>query len=111
MVSCTTQGWSHVYLARSAIHIHVHEYVETNRDLIGLYSIRRQRLNEVPKTSPMRLIMTVDYPERVRTARCEKKIMSPYSILKHCKHYIASVTIKLVSSGKKDRVSIVDRTT
>lgn len=87
----------------------MHEYIKTNRDLIGLYSIRRQRLNKVSETSAMWFMMTIDNTERIRTARCQKKIVSLHRIFHHGEHHVASVRIKLIPCSKKDCVSIVDR--
>lgn len=77
MIACSAFRWQHFNSAGFTIYFHMHKYIEANRYRIFCNTIFFQCCGQVSQTTPVRVIMTVNYSESICAAGVSKKSCLP----------------------------------
>lgn len=81
----------------------MHENIERSVYLIRFDLVGMECCSQVAETPAMGLGVTIDDAEHLRTARRQRKIMSPNRILDDFQHHIAAIGIQRMPLGQEKR--------
>jgi len=92
-----------------AVHVDVHEYVESDRYLVGCDAKRRERFGQVAVAAAVRMFVAVEDMEGVGGTGCQQKVMASCTILADPEHRPAAVGIQEVAGCQEEPGRVVER--